>query len=56
MAGMKEIWLKILHVMSKIKVFAMPERQMATQSNTTDYIDPYATRMDQMLIQSMLDS
>ena len=48
MAGMIKL-VKTLHVMSKIKVFAMKNSQPASQPNTTDYIYPYLTHVDQKL-------
>ena len=46
-----EIWLKSLHVMFNVKVFATQDRwlddRLARQTNTTYYTDPYDTNMDQ---------
>ena len=33
--------------MSSLKVFASQDDMLAGQMNTTDYVDPYITRMDQ---------
>ena len=41
----EKIWLNSLHVMSNMKVFDM--RPPAGRTNTTHYINPYDTHMDQ---------
>ena len=43
----KRVWLKNLHAMSNVKVFATPDSWPPSQTNTTDYIDPYVTHTDQ---------
>ena len=47
MAGMKNIWIHSLRVMSYVKAFAVRDGFPAGRTKTTNNIDPYDTHMDQ---------
>ena len=60
MADIEKEWSKSLFVMSNVIVFARQDGRPASWltggMNTTDYIDPYVTHMDQKPLWGLRDS